>query len=229
VEDLIKIVFENEHFVILDKPSGVLTTPSRFAGEDSRQCLGTLLQSQLGLQIFPVHRLDFEVSGLVIFAKTPKAHRVANGWFENKEIQKTYFAQTCFQDLSSSYVLPQIISAITGYEVEWRCTILRGKRRTYESSAGKMSITKAKVVEVKLVEKKILWEIMPITGRPHQLRFELARHGFPIDGDELYGSKVALPNSTIHLRAFRLLFVGSEKNPLPQFGFPQEIEINRGH
>lgn len=112
----LKIIFENEHFVVVDKEPMVLTTPSRQGTADPRPCLGTALQAQLKSQIFPVHRLDFEVSGLVIYGKNSRAHSAANGWFEQKNVFKIYRAMTEGETLAS------------GQKFLWTCQILRGKK-----------------------------------------------------------------------------------------------------
>ena len=78
-------IFENEALIVVDKPVNWLTTPAREA-DDPRPCLGRRLQDELGFRIFPVHRLDFEVSGLVLFAKTAAAHRLAQAWFEGGRV-----------------------------------------------------------------------------------------------------------------------------------------------
>ena len=59
---------------------------------------------------------------------------------------------------------------------------MRGKRRTFEAAHGKESLTLARV------KPNQNWELRPVTGRPHQLRFEMVKHGFPIEGDVLYGA-----------------------------------------
>ena len=81
-------IFENDDFVVVHKAGGVLTVPSHQARADPRPILGIQLQEQLGMQIFPVHRLDYEVTGLVIFAKTRDAHQQANQWFEQQRVKK---------------------------------------------------------------------------------------------------------------------------------------------
>jgi tRNA pseudouridine32 synthase/23S rRNA pseudouridine746 synthase len=63
-----KIHFQNEAFVILDKDSGVLSVPSRFPDRDERLVAGLELEKLLSKQVFPVHRLDCEVSGILLFA-----------------------------------------------------------------------------------------------------------------------------------------------------------------
>ena len=223
---MISAVFENEHFFIADKPSGVLTTPSRFAEEDGRRCLGTELQDQLGFQIYPVHRLDFEVSGLVVFAKNADSHRAANGWFEKKQVHKSYQALTT----SQSFVhMPadvendrEAISLLPGQGYAWESRQLRGKRRAYESSQGKPCLTHAHFLGISPAGF-LQWDLEPVTGRPHQLRFDLSRHGFPIVGDILYGSSVEWAPNTIALRSYRIDFQSCAQ--AAKFGLPSKIEV----
>lgn len=189
-----KFIFENEDYVFVDKPAGVLTTPSRHQDEDSRHVLGLQVQAFKNQQIFPVHRLDFEVSGLVMFALNAKAHATANFWFENHLVQKTYEAWTT-GDSSDLKVGDSLI---------WKNMLLRGKRRAYVSPHGKMSETEA--IFRGHQEEWLSWELRPKTGRPHQLRVQLALNGFPIVGDELYGSETPYRKEAIALRAVSLDF-----------------------
>jgi tRNA pseudouridine32 synthase/23S rRNA pseudouridine746 synthase len=204
----IDIVFENEHFVVVDKEPLVLTTPSREGPADERPCLGTALQTQVGRQIFPVHRLDFEVSGLVLFAKTAEAHAVANGWFEHKQVTKIYRARTGPQ--SFEHIPPQIpnprapLAPQPQEKFLWTSRLLRGKKRAYEHATGKPCETEAIFLGAEGGE--LLWELHPLTGRPHQLRYELSHHGFPILGDVLYGSKKDFAPRGIALRAVKIDF-----------------------
>lgn len=222
---IIHRVFESQDFVLVDKVAGVLTTPSRFEEEDPRSCLGTALQAEMKQQIYPVHRLDFEVSGLVMFAKNAEAHRQANGWFENKLVQKTYRALTTAQDFS--HIPANISNPRTTFEpkpnevLHWKSQLLRGKKRTYESPQGKPSLTLATYLGK--TKEYLLWDLQPVTGRPHQLRYELSRHGFPIVGDALYGSKVSFGENAIALCSYKIDFskVPTAKN----FGLPPAVEI----
>ncbi|MDG0817594.1 RluA family pseudouridine synthase [Bdellovibrio svalbardensis] len=223
---MIEIVFENSHFVVCDKPSGVLSTPSRFEEEDARLCLGTALQEHLKIQIYPVHRLDYEVSGLVMYAKNPDAHRKANAWFEMKQVQKTYRALTTKQDFAhipSNITNPRTpIELQPGLNFEWKSRLLRGKRRAYEHAQGKPSLTLVTYLgeSDSNNEHYLQWDLQPVTGRSHQLRFDLSRHGFPIVGDALYGSKVSWKsNDSIALRSYAIDFAqtpGAEALSLPK-------------
>lgn len=223
---MIEIIFQNDFFVICDKKSGVLSTPSRFEEQDERCCLGTDLQKFLNQQIYPVHRLDYEVSGLVMYAKTAEAHRAANSWFENKKIKKVYTALTTAQDFS--HIPAQVqnsrekIELQPGQKMEWKSRIFRGKKRSFESPQGKDSLT---LVEYLGTNAKgyLMWDLFPVTGRPHQLRFELSRHGFPIVGDRLYGSKVSWGENAIALRSYKIDFSGIPQRD--QFALPSDVKV----
>ncbi|QDK37289.1 RluA family pseudouridine synthase [Bdellovibrio sp. NC01] len=226
---MINVVFQNEHFVICDKPSGVLSTPSRFEDEDTRACLGKTLQHELGIQIFPVHRLDFEVSGLVMYAKSMESHRAANAWFENRTVTKTYCALTSGQDFShipdNVQNTKHAIELKVGHKYTWTAKVLRGKRRAYESPQGKPSLTEAIYLGVNS-NGFHLWDLHPVTGRSHQLRFDLSRHGFPIIGDILYGSKERwLADDAIALRSYEIDF--SRAKQREKFSLPQKISIHK--
>lgn len=206
------IVFENENFIAADKPHGWLTTPAREA-LDPRPCLGRDLQSQAGQQIYPVHRLDFEVSGLVLFAKNPPAHTAAQKWFEDLKIGKMYEAY------SRGGATREVPSAWQ----EWKSTLVRGKRRAFEAAHGKPAVTRARVIgEVSWKSIQLLsWELIPRTGRSHQLRFEMAKHGAPILGDTLYGGEAG-PKDWLALRARSLNFA-----QIPErFGLPENLSVS---
>jgi tRNA pseudouridine32 synthase/23S rRNA pseudouridine746 synthase len=205
-----QIIFDNNSFVIINKKAGVLSVPSRMGANDPRPVAGLLLQEQLGIQIFPVHRIDFEVSGILVFAKTKQAHALANSWFENKQVKKTYCALTSGQ-------VPQ------AKEFEWKSKILRGKKRAYESPVGKVSVTRAKYLGSQKGSNYLRWELNPVTGRAHQLRFDLSRHGFPIVGDSLYGSLMDFTaKDAIALHAQSILFPEGAKD----CGLPPSLVID---
>jgi len=198
---IVKIIFENNDFVVCDKPAMTLSTPDRF--QTDRPCLGLALQDQLGMQIFPVHRLDFEVSGLIIYAKNAQAHKASQNWFAHKKIKKTYEALTMTQNFDHwPQNLPTVRDQINFQALktfEWQMRIKRGKKRSFESPHGDLSITQAQMLEsievvtLNKTQQNILrWRLNPITGRSHQLRLELSRHGFPIIQDTLYGGRSQL-------------------------------------
>jgi 23S rRNA-/tRNA-specific pseudouridylate synthase len=205
----ITIVFENSEIVVVDKPTGMLSVPGRFA-DDPRPILGRILEIQLGVRLWPVHRLDFEVTGIMAFAKNAAAHKLLNAAFENKQIQKTYQAFTAvFGDERF------------GEKQIWESRILRGKKRSFESPHGQASETWATAVSqvataIPGLALATEWRLEPFTGRPHQLRFEMYKHLRPIVGDLLYGSEFVV-TCGIALRAVKIQWpeVLSEKFAMP--------------
>ncbi len=184
---MVKILFESNDFVAVDKPSLMLTIPPRVA--DGRESLNLILQKQLGIPLFIVHRLDFEVSGIVLFAKNKLAHRTANLAFTNDEVQKTYEA---------------ITEKPAGFDAQeeffWDFRLVRGKRRSFEAPYGKRALTSGKILSQK--NNRLHWTLSPKTGRSHQLRYTLSKIHCPIIGDALYGSKTSA--NGIDLRAVRI-------------------------
>ena len=208
-----QIVLKTEDFIIVDKSANVLTVPSRMGTEDVRPCLGKQLEIDFKIKILPVHRLDFEVSGLVIFATTSEAQRESNLWFERKEIFKTYEALSSTKSEMTSFPL--------NVKNHWECLLMKGKKRAYEAPFGKKSITEATLIDI---DKNNIhrWHLNPITGRSHQLRFELSRHEHPILGDTLYGSNITYKIG-IALRAFKIDF--RKCSNYKKFNLPDEIKI----
>ena len=199
------IVTRTQNLIVVDKPAAWLTTPARHPA-DPRPCLGHKLTELLGQQIYPVHRLDFGVSGLVIFALNAEAHRVAQRWFEHAQIKKLYEARS--QTEPGLEILPE------HRWTEWRSVVVRGKRRTFEGPHGKEAITLARRRD------DGAYELRPVTGRPHQLRFEMAKRGFAIDGDVLYGGR-PLVDGEMRLRAVELDFSAVTE----RLGLPELIRI----
>lgn len=187
----ISILLQNPHAVLVDKPAQWLSIPGRDP-KDVRPVLGRLLEEKLQSKVFPIHRLDAEVSGLILYGLSPEFHKDANALFESKQIKKTYQAFTNVGPFEKNQ------------SMTWRSKILRGKKRTYEAPFGKESITDAVVFNK--TDSRIEWRLNPVTGRAHQLRFELAKRDCPILGDVLYGSKETWSEPGIALRAVRIDF-----------------------
>lgn len=188
-----KILFQTSNWVLLDKPAGWLSVPSRLGRKDERSCVGYWLEEQMGTQVYPVHRLDLEVSGLMLFALSDGFHRWANEIFENHRVEKTYRAFTGVP-----------VGINVGEELIWKNKIVRGKKRSFYAAHGKESETHAKLISVK--DGRGEWSLRPQTGRPHQLRLDLSSRGWPIWGDQLYGSTHVWAACGIALRAVQLNF-----------------------
>jgi tRNA pseudouridine32 synthase / 23S rRNA pseudouridine746 synthase len=219
---MIQIVFQNKNFIVCNKPAEVLSVPAR-EKNDPRPCLGIALQNEFETQIFPVHRLDFETSGLIMYALNAQSHKISQDWFLKKTIHKHYQAMTCFQNFNhwpaNIETDRSVIEANVELTAHWRTQMQRGKRRSFESKHGEWAETEARMIEVR--QGHILWQLDPITGKPHQLRFELSRRGFPILGDGLYGSRESFTGPGIALRAVRLNLLDIEN----RLGLPDSFDV----
>jgi 23S rRNA-/tRNA-specific pseudouridylate synthase len=211
--------------VAVDKPAGSLTVPSRLGAADPRPCVGRELEASLGRRLWPIHRLDFEVSGLVLFATSAAAHRIASVVFEGRRVHKVYEALTEGADQVGD--LPA--------DFEWRSRLVRGKRRSFEAPHGSAAHTRARALQRVEAAQHIAadagapvdllhFRLEPTTGRPHQLRVHLARAGFPVAGDTLYGarSRLSTPKS-IALRATALQF--SSEAERTALGLPPVLTV----
>lgn len=200
-----KILLQNQDVAIVEKPAGFLSVPSSLGKSDPRPVAGILAQEKLG-KLYPVHRLDFEVAGLLIFARHAKAQtQLHEIWESGHGVEKIYRAHSrSTQDFS--HWPEKIEGADRKWQAQdrsgtWESLIAQGKKRSFIVHHGKTSLTKYQILE------SGLWDLSPLTGRRHQLRLEMSRHGFPILGDALYGGK-ALSHLTneIALVAYKIVF-----------------------
>ncbi len=215
-----KVVYEDEHIIVVNKPSGIVTHPA--PGNWNKTLLNGLLYrypdiSKAGGEVRPgiVHRLDKETSGLLIIARTPKAHKRLVEMFSKREIKKFYVA------LVWGSIFPPVgeIDAPIGRNPYNR------KKMTVIYS-GKEAITKYKLL--KNYGKYSLVECRPITGRTHQIRVHLAYKGHPIVGDTLYSKRKHDISSLnrLFLHAYKLIFnhpIHEDKTLNLKAVFPQEL------
>jgi tRNA pseudouridine32 synthase / 23S rRNA pseudouridine746 synthase len=215
----IPIVFRNRHFLVVNKPGGVLSVRARLGPKDPRPVLWDLLETQLKQKVFGIHRLDFEVSGIMLWALTKEAQVAGNGWFERHQVEKQYLALT--EPHSVTTELPTELPPDTW--LTWDRKLLRGKKRTFESPHGQQAITNAYLLSQTMDNGLRQWVLRPRTGRAHQLRFELSNRGYPIQGDVLYGAK-ALKDNSISLQAQCLRF--KDHSAQTRWDLPTYFEVS---
>ncbi len=85
----IQVLFDDEHLLAVTKPAGVASVHDGAHPKDPD--LHAVLEDHEG-ELFPIHRLDKETSGVIVFARTEEAHRAMSMMFETREVQKTYHA-----------------------------------------------------------------------------------------------------------------------------------------
>lgn len=164
------IILDNEDFIALNKPSGLLSIPDR-EGKDIS--LKKLLQEKYG-QIFTVHRLDKDTSGLIIFAKNETAHRHLSMQFENRQTGKLYLGLVLGSPAEKNGSIDAAIMEHPG-----RNGLMVINRR------GKEALTDYEVLEDFGIYSWLQFRIH--TGRTHQIRIHMKNIGNPIVFDALYG------------------------------------------
>jgi len=204
-----QVIYEDNHLLIVNKAPGILVQGDRTGDVTLLEVLKEYVKEKynkpgevfLGL----VHRLDRPVSGLVVFARTSKALERMNEIFRKRLVQKTYWAVVRRKPPENAGKLVHWLvkneqkNVVTAHEDE-----VPGSQRaelTYRV-LGK-------------INEHYLLEVSPLTGRPHQIRVQLASMGCPIRGDVKYGYDRAVPDKKIYLHARRLYFVHPiKKEPL---------------
>ena len=193
IEDL--IIFENSDFVAVNKPSGLLTIPDR----EGNVALKNMLQQKYG-EIFTVHRLDRDTSGIVVFAKNEKTHKDLSQQFENRETSKIYNGFVLGVPSQASGVINEPIA---------EHPVKKGMMTVFRK--GKESITEYEVVESFRLYSWMQFRIL--TGRTHQIRVHMKHLGHPIVCDEMYGDGKPVFISTIK-RNYKLSKTTEEERPI---------------
>jgi 23S rRNA pseudouridine1911/1915/1917 synthase len=167
---LFSIIFENNDFVVVDKPSGLLSIPDREGDEVS---LKRILKDKYG-EIYTVHRLDKDTSGLIVFAKNEETHKYLSQAFEERSVEKYYQGIV----KGSLHEKEKTIDAPIAQNTVKKTQMIVHKR-------GKASVTDYRLLEE--FRKYSLVEFRIYTGRTHQIRVHMQSIGHPIVCDDLYG------------------------------------------
>ena len=174
MQTLPNILFEDDHVIAFDKPSGLLIAPDRWDAE--RENLMQMIHERLSPDYFNVHRIDADTSGVVLCAKTKAALDRICGQFQAREVQKSYLAIT-------RGVPEQPTGKIDRPIVSDQRQL--GRMRVGPRD-GKESVT---LYEVKERWSKVAFlQVQPQTGRMHQIRVHLAYIRCPVLADPFYGN-----------------------------------------
>ncbi len=167
------VLWVDDDLLVINKPAGLLTLPD---GYDPKSPHVKSVFEPVFDDLWIVHRLDRDTSGILVLARNPAAHRSLNDQFTNHETTKVYRAlvvgEPAWQEKFSDQPLRPDGDRRHRTVVDWR--------------KGKSAITHFRVLE--RYGAYTLVEAQPKTGRTHQVRAHIATEGFPIVADGLYGT-----------------------------------------
>ncbi len=188
------ILYNDDALLVVNKPSGLLSVPGR--GDDKRDCLISRVQVEFPDALI-VHRLDMETSGLIVLARDKITHRQLSRLFQQRAVQKRYTAVVdgVLQDATGNIDLPLI------------CDWPNRPRQKVDHQQGKPSRTRFTVLGSGIDAHSTRVELIPETGRSHQLRVHMQSLGHAIVGDRFYASEQARARSSrLLLHAVSLAF-----------------------
>lgn len=200
MENIVQPLYEDNHLLIVNKPSGVLVQGDKTGDKTLTEYCKAYIKKKYdkpgAVFLHPVHRLDRPVSGAIVFARTSKALERMNKIFASRKVQKTYWA-----------IVKKRPPQNEGKLVSWLVKDTKKNITTAYSEpvdGGQKAETNFKVLGK--LNNHYLIEVEPLTGRPHQIRVHLAELGCPIRGDLRYGFAKPNADKSINLHARKLYF-----------------------
>ncbi|MDP3063730.1 MAG: RluA family pseudouridine synthase [Chloroflexota bacterium] len=210
----LRIVYQDAHLLVVDKPAGLTVHPA--PGHPSGTLVNALLAlcsdlSGIGGELRPgiVHRLDKDTSGLMVVAKSDASHRELSRQWKERSVRKGYLA------LVSGRLAPAegVVDAPVGRDP-------RNRKRMAIVPDGRVARTRYRTLRPVGVDTLV--ELLPETGRTHQIRVHMAALGHPLVGDALYGRRdprLSRQFLHAHLLAFNHPATGQRMeftSPLPE-------------
>jgi len=182
VNEGLEILYEDDYLLAVNKPSGLLSVPGR--GPDKQDCLVSRVAVDYP-GILVVHRLDMATSGVVVMALNKAVQAQLGKLFSQREVNKRYLAvvEGIMLDDNGTVDQPMI------------CDWPNRPRQKIDHEQGKPATTQYRVLDRDDVNMTTRVELVPITGRTHQLRLHMQFIGHTILGDRLYAGEEALSKS----------------------------------
>jgi RluA family pseudouridine synthase len=209
----VPVIFADDGIVVVNKPAGLPTVPAPDMPPDA--CVRVVVERQLGIILWVVHRLDRDTSGVLLLARTADVHRSLCLAFEERRVRKSYVAFTKGvppqREGRITTPLPparrgKVRPAVPGEDGAWEAVTRYVVRKQWERAGGAVAMIEAH----------------PETGRHHQIRAHLRSIGTPVLFDRFYGISPAgldgAPLSRLALHASRLVL------PEPALGATRTYE-----
>jgi len=187
-----RVIYQDEHILVADKPHFLPVIPS---GRFLNETLLVRLRKQGKLEdLVPIHRLDRETAGVVLFSLNPKTRGHYTSLFRDRKVRKVYEA------------LAPTPSKLQGlrFPLTRRSRIVRGEPFFRMKEAAGAPNSESTIELLKSSESETLYQLIPITGRKHQLRVHLSALGIAIINDSLYPHR-SFPEEDDFSRPLKLL------------------------
>lgn len=192
VEHKLHILFEDDHLVAIDKPTGILSVATAFEKQETAH--GLLKKHYHPRRVQIVHRIDQDTSGVMLFALSDKGYKGLKALFEAHDIERAYCAI--------------VEGKLTPSQGTWQSYVYEDPNYIVHSSPnpedGSLAITHYKVISSSPHYSRLLLTLE--TGRKNQIRVHCQEHGHPIVGDQKYGG-TSNPIKRLCLHAASLTFV----------------------
>lgn len=182
-EPAVTLLYCDDDIIVVDKQADVLSVPGR--GPEKLDSIAHRLSLKFD-EIHVVHRLDMATSGVMVFARTKESLRSLQQQFQNRQTKKRY------QAIVAGHLTP----SCGAVNLPMRCDWPNRPKQMVCYEHGKKSLTRWRVIEY--LEEHTRVELLPVTGRSHQLRIHCNAMQHPILGDHLYGTKTS-QTATEHL------------------------------
>lgn len=202
----LNIIFEDDVLLVCNKPAGLMVEPDRNNFPNLLQQVKQYLKEKTGEKqpyAQHLHRLDRVTSGIVLFTKQKEYLRNLSEQFAHRTVEKYYQALTPSSSSGMDTLVIEEGEEVTGVLEHWH---RKEKNKAVLVEEGTPFAEKAKLeYTLKKIGNYFLWEIKLHTGKFHQIRVQLANMGYPIIGDELYGSTISYKPHAIALHACKLI------------------------
>jgi len=187
------ILYQDEHIMVVNKPSGLLSVPGRL--EEYKDSVMTRIQRDFP-QAESVHRLDMATSGVIVVALTKAAERELKRQFREREPAKQYVARVWGHPAAEQGII----------DLPLICDWPNRPKQMVSVELGKPAQTEYQVLAYD-ADNSARVQLKPITGRSHQLRVHLLALGHPILGDRFYAHPEALamaPRLQLHAESLTI-------------------------